>query len=86
MSESVTSIEFRVTLEHDDGAETSYIIPGVEESVLPYVKSRIQSVNSGAASVVADMKRTFVTEGGASFVSIAAAKVIKTTEEVIYSG
>lgn len=68
-----------------DDTEKTFALPNVAADSLQYIKPRVQAVNNGTATNVADLRQTFVSNAGASFVSISAARIIQTTEEVIYS-
>ena len=83
---STTVNEAQITMAFDDGTEKTFALPSIPAGALQYVKPRVQAINGGTATNVADFRQTFVSNGGASFVSISAARVIVTTEEVLYSG
>lgn len=83
---SSTSNEVQVTMKFSDDTEKTFSLPDVAENDLQYVATRVKAVNNGTATNVADLRQTFVSNAGASFASIAAAKIIRTTEEVIYNG
>lgn len=77
--------EARIKMAFDDSTEKTFVLPEIETSALQYVKPRIQAINNGTATNVEDLRQTFVSNGGASFVSISGAQIIQTTEEVVYS-
>ena len=83
---SSTSNEVQVTMAFTDETDKTFSLPDVAENDLQYVATRVKALNNGTATNVADFRQTFVSSAGASFVSIAAAKIIRTTEEVIYNG
>lgn len=83
---STTTNEAQITMAFDDGTEKSFTLPSISADVLQYVKPRVQAINNGTALNVADFRATFVSNAGASFVSISGARVTRTTEEVLYSG
>lgn len=83
---SSTSNEVQVTMRFSDDTDKTFSLPDVAENDLQYVATRVKALNNGTATNVADFRATFVSNAGASFASIAAAKIIRTTEEVIYNG
>lgn len=83
-STTVNSAE--ITLFYEDDTERKITLPELDESVLPDIKGRVLAINNGTAQYVNDFKQTFVSNDGASCVSISAAKIIMTVEEVVYSG
>lgn len=76
----------KLTLFYDDEDTRAVTLPDVPDDAVSLIKSKIVAVNNGTAQNVADMRTTFVSEGGGSFVSISAAELTTTTEEVIYDG
>lgn len=83
---SSTSNEVQVTMAFADDTEKTFNLPDVAESALQYVTPRVKAINGGTATNVADFRATFVSNAGASFVSISAARIVQTTEELIFSG
>lgn len=86
---STTQIEANITMTYADGTNRAYTLPSISAAYADdtdVMKARILAINNGTASNVADFRNTFVSAAGASFVSISAATMVETTEEVIYSG
>ena len=83
---STTTNEAQITMAFDDGTEKAFTLPSISADVMPYIKTRVQAINEGTAANVADFRATFVSNAGASFVSISGARVTRTVEEVLYSG
>lgn len=83
---SSTSNEVQVTMEFEDETAKTFTLPNVAAEALQYVTPRVKAINSGTATNVADFRATFVSNAGASFVSISAARIVQTTEELIFSG
>lgn len=75
-----------VTMDFADETNKTYTLSDVPESVLTDVANRVKAINNSTAENVNDFKSTFVSNGGASYVSISAAHIITTTEDVIYNG
>lgn len=74
-----------ITMGFEDETSKTYTLEDVDETIRPDVANRVKAINAGTAENVGDFRQTFVSNAGASFVSIIAAHVITTTEEVIYN-
>ena len=86
---STTQIEAHITMTYADETTRAYTLPSIASAYAEdtdTMKGRIQAINNGTAQNVSDFRKTFVSAAGASFVSISAASMIETTEEVVYSG
>lgn len=85
---SKTTLEFRATMTFEDGETITHSIPDVsnDNTTISNIVPRVQAINAGTAANVDALRRTFVSTAGASFVSISGARLIRTTEEEIYSG
>lgn len=81
---TVTSAQVELTFADDD--KRTYTLPSIPSSAASLVGSRIMAINAGTAENVAAFRQTFVSNGGASFVSISAGTVTTIVEEVIYDG
>ncbi|PUU95827.1 hypothetical protein, partial [Acinetobacter baumannii] len=64
-------------MKFDDDTEKTFSLPDVAENDLQYVATRVKAVNNGTATIVAAFRATFVSNAGASFASIAAARIIR---------
>lgn len=78
--------EVRITMLFDDNTTETNVLPDIAEEALPNVKSRIKAINAGTADNAEAFNQTFVSNAGASLVSISAGSVVITTEEVLYNG
>ena len=83
---STLTNEAQITLYFADETEKTFTLPSVPAAGLSYVKPRCAEINASIAVHYADFAKTFISNSGASFVSISGAKTIETTEEVLYSG
>lgn len=81
-----TVISAQVELTYADDDTRTYTLPSIPSSVASQVQSRILAINAGTAENVEAFRQTFVSEGGASFVSISAGTVTTVIEEVVYDG
>lgn len=76
------TITVQITLAFRDSTSRTYAFSGVDAEAVADVKDKIKAIN---ANMPATFSRTFVSNGGAECVMIAAGKIIDVTEEVIYS-
>lgn len=83
---SSTTHEAQITMLFSDETSKTFTLPDMDEEARQYVADRCKAINNGTATNIADFRQTFVSNSGASFVSISGAAVITTTEEVIYNG
>lgn len=81
-----TVISAQVELTYDDGDTRTYTLPSIPSDAASLVSGRIMAINAGTADNIEAFRQTFVSDGGASFVSISAGTVTTTIEEVIYDG
>lgn len=77
-----TEYNVAITLAYQDAEKRTYTFSGVDPSELGEVKDRIIAINT---NMPANFSQTFVSNGGASCVMIASAKIIVIEEEVIYN-
>ena len=83
---STLTNEAQITLFFADETEKTFTLPSIPAAGLNYVKPRCAAINAKSAEHYEDFAVTFISNAGASFVSISAAKTIETTEEVLYGG
>lgn len=91
---SSTLIEVKITPVYNDMTTRTYTLPNVDMNELANVKTRVKKINAAlggdtsdtlASAYAADMRKTFVSAGGASMSSINKAQIVITEEEEIYS-
>lgn len=80
----VTSVKLK--LAYDDALTRTYTFTGVEDSVLPYIKSNVRNINISLLGGTAEnFANTFVSDNGQPCKMISDARIISTEQEVIYS-
>lgn len=84
---SSTKTEAKITMSFEDDTTRIYTLPDVPTSITAEsIEAAVIAINDGTAPNVADFRKTFVSTAGESYASIIGAKLITTTEDVIYSG
>lgn len=79
-------VSVQIKLAYLDATNKTIKFNGVDNSVTPDVKDKIKAINAGLkAGTLPYFANTFVSAIGAECHSITDAKIIRTTEEVIYS-
>ena len=76
-----TTIKVALTLVYADATTRTLTFNGVDDEALPDVKDKIIDLN---ASMPAAVATTFVSKTGAQMTMIRDAKIITTSQEVIY--
>lgn len=86
---STTTNEVQIGILFEDGSVRKYSLPKVADEDLSAVKTRIIEINNGTgagATYKPAMLATFVSNTGSAMQKITSGAIVKTTEEVIYSG
>ena len=76
-----TTIKVALTLVYADATTRTLTFNGVDDEALPDVKDKVIALN---ASMPAAVATTFVSKTGAQMTMIRDAKIITTSQEVIY--
>ena len=81
-----TTISVQLKFAYSDATNRTIKFTGVNEDYLPDVKDKVKAINDGLeAGTLPAFAQTFVSKIGAPVTMISEAKIIQTTEEVIYS-
>lgn len=83
---SAYKINVVVELLYEDGTTRSYTFENVGSEALSSLKAKIFAINANANDEYANFYNTFVSNDGAKFWRISAAKYTAIEEEVIYDG
>lgn len=82
-----TVIETKVKMDFEDGTTRTYTLPDTPATLTSAeIENRINAINDGSASNIADFRNSFVSTAGASFISISGAQRVTTIEEELYNG
>lgn len=83
---STTTKTINATLLYSDYSERTYKIPMTDEATDTTAKEAIIAFNEAAQNNNIAITQTFISDNGAPVTGIKDAVVIRTTEDVIYSG
>ncbi len=83
---SAYKINVTVELLYEDGTTRSYTFENVGSEALSSLKAKIFAINANQNDEYANFYNTFVSNDGAKFWRISAAKYTAIEEEVIYDG
>lgn len=76
----------KIKLAFEDATTRTYTFNGVSDADLPDVKDKIVDINDSLeAGTAQNFANTFVSNNGSPCKMISEGKIIKTTQEVIYS-
>lgn len=81
-----TQSNVTVVLGFADSSEKSFTIEDVPDEAVGDIRDIVLAINLNANGEYNPFYQTFLSNGGASFSSITAAKLVSVEEEVVYNG